>query len=113
MAQPHIEHTANRLKVVRNIVESFRFIICYNNEVGNFNYTTEENEMAENIKNLLNIAKGDGALAAWIGMKKYGKKKFEEMAHAKHKKSNKPGGGERFKKLENELSHKKSAKKGK
>lgn len=47
--------------------------------------------------------KDPGALAAWIGIKKYGKARFEKMSHKKHKKSNKPGGGNRFKKLEHEL----------
>jgi hypothetical protein len=54
-------------------------------------------------------ANDPGALAAYIGRKKYGSKKYAKMsASGKHhkKKTNKPGGGKRFKKLEGELSHK-------
>lgn len=52
--------------------------------------------------------KNPGALAAYIGRKKYGKKRFQQMAAKGDKaKTMEPGGGGRFKKLKAKLKDKK------
>jgi hypothetical protein len=56
------------------------------------------------------------ALAAYIGREKYGDEEYAKMsAEGKHhkKKTNKPGGGKRFARLEGKLEHKKSYRAGK